>query len=228
MSCGDVGKRFDGGKLVDGLRVVGDRAVAIDRDGDRSHAQEAEGHQAEGEDRRGQHQGRQEHGADEVADAHEAQHGEAQPVGAEVAGHEAGEDVERCAAFPRAGDDFAHVARIGGGEDLDELGDQRAGQRAATDDGGQLPPHGIVAAEGGNHEHADDVSEDDGKDGSEPDQRGEGRLEVHLIGLAEAGFGDGAVEEVADGGRDHHHDAHGEDPDQQLHLHGRSLVRPAG
>ena len=52
----DAGERFDGGKLVDGLRVVGDRAVAIHRDGDRSHAEEAERHQAEGEDRRGQHQ----------------------------------------------------------------------------------------------------------------------------------------------------------------------------
>jgi hypothetical protein len=183
---GDVGKGFDGGKLVDGLRVVGDRAVAIHGDGDRSHAQEAEGHQAEGEYRRGQHQGHQEHGAHEVADAHEEQHREAQPVGAEVAGHEAGEDVERRAAFPRAGDDFANVARIGGGEDLDELGDHRAGQRAATDDRGQLPPHGIVAAEAGDHEHADDVGEGDGKNRGEPDQGGEGRFEVHLDGVAEA------------------------------------------
>jgi len=113
---------------------------------------------------------------------------------------------------------FANVARIGGGEDLDKLGDHRAGQRAATDDRGQLPPHGIVAAEAGDHEHADDVGEGDGKNRGEPDQGGEGRFEVHLDGVAEARSGDGAVEEVADAGRDHHHDAHGEDPHQELHL----------
>ena len=43
-------------KLVDRLRVVGHRAVAVDRDGHRAHAEEAEGHQAEGEHRRRQHQ----------------------------------------------------------------------------------------------------------------------------------------------------------------------------
>ena len=51
----DAGQRLDRGELVDRLGVVGDRAVAIDGDGDRSHAEEAEGHQAEGEDRRRQH-----------------------------------------------------------------------------------------------------------------------------------------------------------------------------
>ena len=54
----DSGSGLDHGELVDRLRVVGDRAVAIDRDGHRSHAEEAEGHQAEGEDGRGQHHGR--------------------------------------------------------------------------------------------------------------------------------------------------------------------------
>ena len=109
--------------------------------------------------------------------------------------------------------------RIGGGEDLDEFGDDRAGQGAATDDGGQFPPHGTVAAQVGNHERADDVGEDDGEDGSEPHQGGERRLEVHLVGVAEARLGDEAVDEVAERGGDHHHDAHGEDPDQELHLH---------
>ena len=53
----DAGEGLDGGEFVDGLRVVGDRAVAIHGDGDRSHAEEAEGHQAEGEDRGSQHDG---------------------------------------------------------------------------------------------------------------------------------------------------------------------------
>ena len=65
-----------------------------------------------------------------------------------------------------------------------------------------------------------DVSERDGDDRSEPDQRGERRFEIHLVGFAVAAFGDGAVQEVGDGAGDQHHDAHDEDPDQQLHLHG--------
>ena len=68
----DAGQRLDGGKLVDRLRVVGDRAVAIHRDGHRTHAEEAEGHQAEGEDRRRHHQAGQAQGADHVGDAHQA------------------------------------------------------------------------------------------------------------------------------------------------------------
>ena len=70
---GDIGKRFDGGKLVHGLGVIRDGAVAIDGDGDRSHAEEAEGHQAEGEDRRGEHEAADEHGAHVIAHAHEGQ-----------------------------------------------------------------------------------------------------------------------------------------------------------
>src|ERR1017187_2476077 len=216
----DIGQGLDHGEFVDGLGVVGDGAIAIDGDGDRSHAEEAEGHQAEGEDRWGEHDAADEHRAHVIADAHEGQHGEAQPVSAKVAGHKAGEDVERRTAFARAGDDLADVARVGGGEDLDELGDEGAGEGAATDDGGELPPHALVAAELGDHEHADDVGEDDGKDGGEPDEGGEGRFEVKLGGLAEAGFGDDAIDEIADAGRDHHHDAHAEDPDQELHLDG--------
>ncbi len=48
----DVGDALDLGELVDGLRVVGDRTEAVDRNGHRTHAEETEGHEAEGEDRR--------------------------------------------------------------------------------------------------------------------------------------------------------------------------------
>ncbi len=48
----DVGDGLDERQLVDRLRVVGDRAVGVDRDGHRAHAEEAEGDEAEGEDRR--------------------------------------------------------------------------------------------------------------------------------------------------------------------------------
>ncbi len=64
----------------------------------------------------------------------------------------------------------------------------------------------------------DDVGEDDGNDGRDPDQRGQRRLEVHFVGVAVFGLGDGAVEEVRAGARDQHGHAHDEDPDQQLHL----------
>ena len=43
----------------------------------------------------------------QCADAHQADDDDAHPVGAEVTGDEAGEDVERRAAFTRRGDDFA-------------------------------------------------------------------------------------------------------------------------
>ena len=55
ISSLDAGQRLDGRQLVDRLRVVGDRAVGVDGDGHRAHAQEAERHQAEGEHRRRQH-----------------------------------------------------------------------------------------------------------------------------------------------------------------------------
>jgi hypothetical protein len=52
----DAGDRLDGRELEDRLGVVGHRAVGVDGDGHRAHAQEAEGDQAEGEDGRGHHQ----------------------------------------------------------------------------------------------------------------------------------------------------------------------------
>ena len=53
----NVGYLLDERQFIDRLCVIGDRAVGIDGDGHRSHAEEAEGHQAEGEYRRRQHQG---------------------------------------------------------------------------------------------------------------------------------------------------------------------------
>ena len=217
----DVRHLLDQRELVDRLRVVGHRAVGVDGDGDRAHAEEAEGHQAEGEDGRSQHQRAEAEVADEVADGHQGHHGEAQVVAGEVAGHEARQNAERRAAFVGRGHDLAHVARLGRGEDLDQLGNDGAGQRAAGDDGRQLPPLRAVAAEDRDDQVRHDVGEDDGDDRSEPDQRGQRRFEVHLVGVAVAGLGNGFVQEVRHGAGDQHHDAHDEDPDQQLHLHVR-------
>ncbi len=48
----DVRDGLDERELVDALRVVGDRTVRVDGEGDRAHAEEAEGDEAEGEDGR--------------------------------------------------------------------------------------------------------------------------------------------------------------------------------
>ena len=68
-----------------------------------------------------------------------------EPVGAEVAGDEPRQDVERRAAFARRGHDFPDVRRLGRREDLHQLRDDRARQRAAGDDRRELPPQRAVA-----------------------------------------------------------------------------------
>ena len=89
--------------------------------------------------------------ADAVADGHQRHHGEAQPVGARIAGHEARQDAQRRAAFfARTSPTSLHMARLRRGEYLHQFGDDRAGQRAAGDDGRELPPLRGVAAEIGN------------------------------------------------------------------------------
>jgi hypothetical protein len=97
----DVGDRLDHRQLVDRLRVVGDRAVGVDRNRHRSHAEEAERHETEREHRRRDHQSAEPLKAHQVGDRHQDDDGEPEPVGAEVAGDEARQDVER-GGRPRA------------------------------------------------------------------------------------------------------------------------------
>ena len=86
---------LDQRQLVDGLRIVGDRPVAVHRDGYGTHAQEAEGHQAEGEDCRRLHELLEPaHRADPVGNSHQAHDGDPEPVGRKVSGHKTREDVE--------------------------------------------------------------------------------------------------------------------------------------
>ncbi len=113
------------------------------------------------------------------------------------------------------------MTRFGRGEDLHQLRNDGARQRSAGDDGRQLPPLRGVAAQNRHDEIRHDVGEHDGDDRSQPDQRGQRRFEVHLVGVAVTGLGNGFVQEVRHGAGDQHHDAHDEDPDQQLHLHVR-------
>ncbi len=122
---------------------------------------------------------------------------------------------------------FFHVCRLGGGEDLDQFGDDCTGQGPHADDDGEHPPIvGMRLAhlsatpdqKVGHHE-----GEDDGDDRGDPDQRRKGRLEVHLVGVLVTGLRHGGVEEVRTAARDDHHHAHGEDPHQKRNLDGRLL-----
>ena len=88
------------------------------------------------------------------------------------------------------------------------------------DDRGQLPPQlknrrrssGIMSVR-------NDVGDHDRNDRSQPHQDRQRRLIVHLVGVQVLRLRDRAVDEVAQRRSDHHHDAHREDPDQQLDLH---------
>ena len=52
----DVGDLLDQRKLIHRLGIVGDRAVGINRDGDRAHTEEPKSHQPESEHRGSDHQ----------------------------------------------------------------------------------------------------------------------------------------------------------------------------
>ena len=111
----DVRHGFDAAQFINGLGVVGHRAEAVHGDDDRRHGQEAEGHEAEGENRRGEHelsrhereQGRvlREH----IGREHQRDDHQPHPERAEIAGDEAGQNVQRRAALAGRGGDFAHV-----------------------------------------------------------------------------------------------------------------------
>src|SRR5205807_5940274 len=64
----DSGKTLDLGELENGLRIVCDRPVRVDRDRDRPHAEETEGHETECEDRGGYHDASGEQSADRGRD----------------------------------------------------------------------------------------------------------------------------------------------------------------
>ena len=121
-------------------------------------------------------------------------------------------------------DDLPHVRRLGRGKHLHELGNDRAGERAAGDHGRQLPPQRAVA-ERRNEQVGHDVGDGDRHDRRQPHQRGQRRLEVHLVGGGVARLRHRLVDEVRQAAGDDHHDAHHEDPDEQLHLHRLAVDR---
>jgi hypothetical protein len=111
------------------------------------------------------------------------------------------------------------VTGAGGGEGLDQLGDEGSGQGAARDDDGEFPPHGAVthAAE---HPPRRQGREQDRHRRGDPHQTRQGLLEVELVNLAVLRTGDGVVDEVRQVARHQHDDSYHEDPHQQLHLFG--------
>src|SRR5450432_1828231 len=216
----DARERLDDRQLVHRLRVVGHGAVRIDGDRHGAHAEEAEGHEAEGEDGGRLHDVAEAAHAHEVGDAHEYDEYDTHPVGAEVAGRERREDVQRGSPLARGRDDLLDVLRRGRGEDLDHLGDDGARERAARDDRRELPPKRLVAAdaEAGDEQVRDDVGHAHGDERRHPDELREGRLEVHLVGVGVAALDDRLVEQIREARGDDHHDAHREDPHEELHL----------
>ena len=212
----NIGHCFDQRQFIYRLRVVGHRTIRVDRDRHRPHAQESERHQSEREHCRRQHsrRQRQSHRAHVVGKGHQGHHGEAEIVAGEIAGDEAGQNSERRSAFLRRDDHFLYVPRMNRGERLHQLRNERSGESSAGDDYGQFPPLSVVATEHGDDVVGNQEGEGDGDDGGDPDQRGQGMLEVHLVRFAICGLGDDAVEEVGNRAGHEHHDAHDEDPDQ--------------
>ena len=218
----DVGHLLDQREFIDGLCVVGHRAVGIDRDGHRPHAEEAEGNQAEGKHRCGNHGGRhaQTHLAEEVGNRHQSDHRQPQVIRGKVSGDKTGKDSERCAAFFGRSHHFIHVAGFHRSEDLDQFRNQRSRQRSAGDDRSQLPPLRGIAPKVGDDETRNNVGGDDRNNRSQPNQPGERGFKIHFVRVAVAGLRDGAIDEIGQRAGDQHHDAHHENPHQQLHLDG--------
>src|ERR1039458_5409531 len=226
---------LDLAQLIDGLGVIGHRSVAVHGDRHRPHAEEAEGHQAEGEDGGGEFEGvghQANHGralvsGEQVAGEHQQENHQAHPEGRHIAGHEARQDVQGSPAVLRAVRHFLDVPRVGADEYLGELGNQRPGNRAATDDDREHPPQIFLRQARGilkvAQQHiAGAESHDDGHKRSQPDEVGQRRLEVEVLLAAEHGFADGFVNEVGHQRGHNHERAHYEQPNDQRRANGRA------
>ena len=228
---GNVREGFNAAQFINGLGVVGDRAEAVHGDGHRSHGEKAEGHQAEGEDggvERGHE--RQQVGVlgKAIRREHEGQNHQAHPEGGKVAGDQAGQHVERSTAMVGGVGDFAHMPRTGADENLGELHDQRAGEGAAGDNGGEHPPevcegdiHEDAVHHFGNGEAAEQPvgggkTDQNGDDGGDPNQIGERALPVEIFPPLIARPADDFIQvERAERG-EHHEALDGEEPEDEF------------
>ena len=112
----------------------------------------------------------------------------------------------------------------GAGEDLGKLGDQRAGDRSATDDDRKRHPCGDRISDGRQVTEQKEARDEGNRDGNgrrDPDQIGQRMFKVEIFLPGEQGRVHRIGEEVGDERGDDHEDAHGEDPDDQLAPHGR-------
>src|ERR1019366_4563519 len=78
----------------------------------------------------------------------------------------------------------------------------------------------VIATQAGDNEIRNKVCGNDRNNRSEPDQRSQRRFKIHFVHVAEAGLGNGAIDEIGQRAGHEHHDAHYENPHQQLHLNG--------
>ena len=184
----NTGDGFDQRQLVDGLGVIGNRAIAVNSNRNRAHTEESEGHQAECEDGGVDHDGAQAVSAGIVGDEHEEQEHHANPEGAEIARHQTGQDVQGGPAFSGCLDNFCHVGRFGAGEYFGELGNQGRPEGAATDDDGKHEPEAVKfsrrAGTGTQDEIADGEGDHDGQDGGDPHQAAERLFKIEIILVA--------------------------------------------
>jgi len=224
----DVRHGFDAAQFINGLRVVGDRAEAVHGDDDRPHREEAERHQAKGENGRGElelrgHelvvQGRvlRKH----IGREHQRDDAQSHPERAEVAGDEAGQDVQRRAALAGGGDDFFHVPGIGAHENLRELHDERAGERAAGNNAGEHPPEIRVGGAVGTgkiaeQQFAGDERGDDGNDGGQPHQVRQRLFPVEILFALENRVAREFIRVEGGERSKHHHALNRKNPDDEL------------
>ena len=78
---------LDQREFIDGLGVIRDRSIRVDRDGHRAHAEETECNQTKCENRRRQHEVGAQSLGEVVAQPHQRDHRESQPVRREIAGN---------------------------------------------------------------------------------------------------------------------------------------------
>src|SRR5215471_3239292 len=110
------------------------------------------------------------------------------------------------------------MPRFGRGEYLHQFRNDGPGERAAGNNGRELPPLRIVAAKLGDNQVRDGEGQNDGNNRGDPDQGSKRGFVVEVVGTAIARLGDGAIDEVRGSAGDEHDDAHDENPNQKLYL----------
>ncbi len=117
--------------------------------------------------------------------------------------------------------DFADVPGVGAGEDLGELGNQRARHRATGNNGREDPPKvGIHFRLSGEQEIAGHKGHGDGNRRSNPDEMGQRGFKIEVLLASVFRLADGFVQEVGNERRYDHQRAHREQPDDERGANG--------